>query len=82
MIRGLLLGGATAIGVRGDSTCIDDDAAVAVTERQIAVEDVKGIVGGDCSGVTLAMLSKAAAPNDMVMISPSATSPELSIRRG
>lgn len=75
---GLLLGGASVTGVRGDSTCINDNAAVAVTKHQITVEGINGIVGGDCSGVTLAMLANAAMPHDMVMISPSATSPALS----
>ena len=64
--------------VRGDSTCIDAGAAVAVAERQVTSDGVKGIVGGDCSGVTGAMLANVALPNGIVMISPSATSPALS----
>lgn len=75
---GLLLGGASVTGVRGDSTCIDASAAVAVAERQVTSDGVKGIVGGDCSGVTGAMLANVALPNGIVMISPSATSPALS----
>ncbi len=75
---GLLLGGTTVEGVRGDSTCIDAGAATAVAERLITSEGVKGIVGGDCSGVTGAMLANVAVPNGVVMISPSATSPALS----
>jgi branched-chain amino acid transport system substrate-binding protein len=39
---------------------------------------VKGIIGGDCSGVTGAVLQAVARPNGIVMISPSATSPALS----
>ncbi|MCU0853431.1 MAG: ABC transporter substrate-binding protein [Rhodobacteraceae bacterium] len=75
---GLLLGGTTIEAVRGDSTCIDAGAATAVAERQITSDGVKGIVGGDCSGVTGAMLANVAVPNGVVMISPSATSPALS----
>jgi branched-chain amino acid transport system substrate-binding protein len=75
---GLLLGGTTVESVRGDSTCIDAGAATAVAERQITADGVKGIVGGDCSGVTGAMLANVAVPNGVVMISPSATSPALS----
>jgi branched-chain amino acid transport system substrate-binding protein len=75
---GLLLGGTTVEGVRGDSTCIDAGAATAVAERLITSEGVKGIIGGDCSGVTNAMLTNVAVPNGVVMISPSATSPALS----
>jgi branched-chain amino acid transport system substrate-binding protein len=75
---GLLLNGTTIEAVRGDSTCIDAGAATAVAERQITSDGVKGIVGGDCSGVTGAMLANVAVPNGVVMISPSATSPALS----
>jgi branched-chain amino acid transport system substrate-binding protein len=75
---GLLLGGSTVEPVRGDSTCIDAGAATAVAERLITSDGVKGIVGGDCSGVTGAMLANVAVPNGIVMISPSATSPALS----
>jgi branched-chain amino acid transport system substrate-binding protein len=75
---GLLLGGTTVEAVRGDSTCIDAGAATAVAERQITSDGVKGIIGGDCSGVTGAMLANVAVPNGIVMISPSATSPALS----
>ena len=75
---GALLGGATVEGIRGDSTCIDSAAAVAATERLVTSDKVNGIVGGDCSGVTGAMLQNVARPNGLVMLSPSATSPALS----
>jgi branched-chain amino acid transport system substrate-binding protein len=75
---GLFLNGSTVTPVRGDSTCIDAGAATAAAERLITSDGVKGIVGGDCSGVTGAMLQNVAMPNGIVMISPSATSPALS----
>jgi branched-chain amino acid transport system substrate-binding protein len=75
---GLLLGGMKVTAITGDDTCIDAGAATAVAERLITSEGVKGIVGGDCSGVTGAMLTNVAVPNGIVMISPSATSPGLS----
>ncbi|MEX0318339.1 MAG: ABC transporter substrate-binding protein [Ruegeria sp.] len=75
---GLLLDSATVSAVRADSTCIDSGAATAAAERLITSDGVDGIVGGDCSGVTGAILSNVALPNGMVMISPSATSPALS----
>jgi branched-chain amino acid transport system substrate-binding protein len=75
---GQFLGGSTVTSVRGDSTCIDAGAATAAAERLITSDGVKGIVGGDCSGVTGAMLQNVAMPNGIVMISPSATSPALS----
>ncbi|WP_164658970.1 ABC transporter substrate-binding protein [Tropicibacter sp. Alg240-R139] len=75
---GLLLDAATVTPIRADSTCIDSGAATAAAERLITSDGVNGIVGGDCSGVTGAILSNVALPNGMVMISPSATSPALS----
>ena len=75
---GKLLGGMSVSAVRGDSTCIDAAAAVAVAERMITSDGVAGIVGAMCSGATNAMVTNVAVPNGMVMISPSATSPALS----
>ncbi|MEO1909567.1 MAG: ABC transporter substrate-binding protein [Paracoccus sp. (in: a-proteobacteria)] len=74
---GLLLDGTTVASVTGDSTCIDAAAATATVERLIAAEGVKGIMGGMCSGETIASLENVAKANGMVMISPSATSPAL-----
>ncbi len=59
---GLFLDGTTVAAVRADSTS----------------DGVVGILGGDCSGVTGAVLSNVAVPNGIAMISPSATSPALS----
>ncbi|MGJ5619192.1 ABC transporter substrate-binding protein [Sulfitobacter sp. MF3-043] len=73
---GMLLDGAKVTSIRADSGCIDNGLAVSGAERLIA-EGVNGIIGGDCSGVTGAMLQNVAIPNGMVMISPSATSPGL-----
>ena len=75
---GKLLGGASVVSVRADSTCIDSGAAQAAAERLITADGVKGIMGADCSGVTGAILQNVALPNGVVMISPSATSPGLS----
>ena len=75
---GALLGGLQVVSVRGDTTCIDSAVAVAAAERLVTAERVNAIVGGDCSGVTIAMLQNVAKPNGIVMISPSATSPALS----
>jgi len=75
---GALLGGAMVIAVRGDTTCIDSAAAIAATERLVTSDRINAIVGGDCSGVTTAMLQNVALANGIVMVSPSATSPALS----
>ena len=74
---GKLLGGATVTPSRADTGCIDNGLATSNGERMIA-DGVAGIIGGDCSGVTGAILQNVAIPNGMVMISPSATSPGLS----
>ncbi len=74
---GKFLGGSTMVPVRADSTCGDSAAGTAAAERLITSDQVKGIMGADCSGVTGAVLQNVARPNGMVMISPSATSPAL-----
>ncbi|MCB1341522.1 MAG: ABC transporter substrate-binding protein [Pseudooceanicola sp.] len=74
---GLLLDGAKVTSVRADSGCIDNGLATSNAEKMIA-DGVNGIIGGDCSGITGAVLQNVAIPNGMVMISPSATSPGLS----
>ncbi len=74
---GKLLDGSTIAPVVADNTCIDAAASVAAVER-IVSEGVKGIMGGMCSGETIASLEKVGVPNGIVMISPSATSPALS----
>jgi len=75
---GLFMGGSTVTGVRADTGCIDNALSISNAERLINAEGIAGLIGGDCSGVTGAILSNAAIPNGMVMISPSATSPALS----
>ncbi len=66
------------VSARADSTCVDAAAAQAAAERLVTAEAVKGIIGGDCSGVTRAVLQNVARPNGIVMVSPSASSPALS----
>ena len=75
---GKALNGWTFVSDRGDSTCIDSAAATTAAEKMVTADGVKGIIGGDCSGVTGAVLQNVARPNGMVMVSPSATSPALS----
>lgn len=74
---GKLLDAAKVTPMRADTGCIDNGLATSNAERLIA-DGINGLVGGDCSGVTGAILQNVAIPNGMVMISPSATSPGLS----
>ncbi len=75
---GEFLDGTKVSSVRGDSTCTDAAVATAAAQKMITSDKVAGILGGDCSGVTTAVLTNVAMPNGVVMISPSATSPALS----
>ncbi|SHL98123.1 amino acid/amide ABC transporter substrate-binding protein, HAAT family [Paracoccus solventivorans] len=74
---GKLLDGSTVTAVRADNTCTDAAASVAAVERLVTSDKVNGIMGGMCSGETIASLERVGVPNGMVMISPSATSPAL-----
>ncbi len=75
---GKALNGWNFVPVRADDTCGDSAAGTAAAERIVTADGVKGIMGGDCSGVTGAVLQNVARPNGIVMVSPSATSPALS----
>ena len=75
---GGILNGRKIVPVRGDTTCTDAAAATATTERLITSDKISAIGGGDCSGVTTAMLKNVAMAKGIVMVSPSATSPALS----
>jgi branched-chain amino acid transport system substrate-binding protein len=61
--------------VAADDTCATADTAVASADKLVNTEKVAGIVGGLCSGVTIAAANSVAIPAGVVMISPSATSP-------
>jgi branched-chain amino acid transport system substrate-binding protein len=74
---GGVLDGRQLVPVRGDSTCGDAAAGTAAAERLVTSDGIAAMVGGDCSGVTGAVLQNVARPNGVVMISPSATSPAL-----
>ncbi len=60
------------------STCVDAAAGTAAAERLVTADKVNAIIGGDCSGVTGAVLQNVARPNGIVMVSPAASSPALS----
>jgi branched-chain amino acid transport system substrate-binding protein len=75
---GKAINGWKFVSDRGDDTCTDAAAAQTAAEKMVTSDGVKGIIGGDCSGVTGAVLQNVARPNGMVMVSPSATSPALS----
>ena len=73
---GSLLDGKAITVIRADSTC-KDSAAASAAAKEIISQGVKAILGGVCSEVTETILSEAAVPNKIVMISPAATSASL-----
>ncbi len=74
--QGGILGGKLEMVV-GDDTCTDATSASNTADRLINTDKVAAIVGGMCSGVTIAVANTVAIPAGVVMISPSATSPAL-----
>ena len=74
---GKLLGGKSVSLVTGDSTCVDATVATTAAKRLIEAEEVSGIVGTICSGAATAVINNVAVPNEVVMISPTASSPAL-----
>ena len=52
---GAFMDGATVTPMRADSGCIDNGLATSNAERLIA-DGIAGLIGGDCSGVTGAVL--------------------------
>ena len=73
---GLLLNGETISIIKADSTCTDPDAAIIATERVIS-EGAKAIIGAVCPKITKAILLNSVIPNKVTMISPAATSFDL-----
>lgn len=74
---GLLLDGAKIVSVRGDDTCADAGSATAAAERLVNSERVAGILGPNCSGITVAITKNVTGNIGVVMISPVATSPAI-----
>jgi branched-chain amino acid transport system substrate-binding protein len=72
--QGGILDGQLSI-VSADSTCIDATAASNAADRMVNAENVTALVGPLCSGETIAAANSAAIPGNVVIVSPSATSP-------
>ena len=61
--------------VSADDGCSNTDLAVASADKLINTDKVSAIIGGLCSGVTIAAANSVAIPAGVLMLSPSATSP-------
>lgn len=73
---GGILGGRELELVVGDTQCAAQ-AAVDAATKAINIEQVVAIVGALCSGATIAAASNVGVPSSVVMVSPTATSPEI-----
>ena len=71
------INGSNITEVTGDDTCTTADAAVTAADKLVNTDKVLAIVGGLCSGVTIAVANSVAIPAGVVMVSPSATSPAI-----
>ena len=74
--QGGLLGGNNLVAVIGDSSCSQQGGTDAAN-KAVNVEGVVAMVGPYCSGATLAAANSVTVPAGVVLVSPSATSPEL-----
>lgn len=73
--QGGVLGG-KVVTVVGDSAC-NPQASVDAASKLINVEQVTAIFGAMCSGAHIAAVNSVAAPAGVVMVSGTATSPEV-----
>lgn len=72
--QGGILGGQTLELIAGDGAC-DSTTAANAADRLVNTEQVTAIVGGMCTGETIAGANNAGIPGNVVMISPSSTAP-------
>jgi len=72
--QGGILGGRTLNLVAADGAC-DSTTAANAADRLVNTEQVTAIVGGMCTGETIAGANNAGIPGNVVMISPSSTAP-------
>jgi branched-chain amino acid transport system substrate-binding protein len=75
--QGGILDGGILVMPSADTTCVDSSAATNGADRLINSENVTAIVGGLCSGATIAAANNVAVPASVVMISPASTSPAI-----
>jgi branched-chain amino acid transport system substrate-binding protein len=68
--------GSQATLVVGDGAC-EATRAVDAADRLVNVDGVAAIVGGMCSGASVAAANNAAVPGGVVMVSPASTAPSL-----
>lgn len=75
--QGGILGGQTLSMPSGDTACGDAAITQSSADRLVNSEGVTAIVGGLCSGATIAAANNIAVPAGVVMVSPASTSPAI-----
>jgi branched-chain amino acid transport system substrate-binding protein len=75
--QGGVLDGEKLVGITADDGCSPQVAADAAT-KLVNISQVIGAVGPWCSGALLAVANSATIPAGVLLISPAATSPEIS----
>ncbi|WP_428239908.1 ABC transporter substrate-binding protein [Gynuella sp.] len=75
--QGSLLDGQVMVMPTADTTCVDASAASNAGDRLVNSEKVVAVVGGLCSGATIAAANNAGIPGNVLMVSPASTSPAL-----
>jgi branched-chain amino acid transport system substrate-binding protein len=75
--QGGILDGQQMIMPSGDSTCSDVTAAVDAAAHLVEDENVLAIVGPLCSGAAISIYKNVTIPAGITVVSPSATSPEI-----
>lgn len=76
--QGGVLDGQKLVGIIADDGCSPQVAADAAT-KLVNVSGVIGVVGPWCSGALMAAANSATIPAGVILISPAATSPEISV---
>ena len=61
---GWLLGSNTIDVVEADSTCVDSDQAIIAADNLSGINNIVGIIGAACSGVTTAIINNVIAPKE------------------
>ena len=76
-VQGGILNGDILSMPSADTTCVDASAASNGADRLVNSDGVIAIVGGLCSGATIAAANNVAVPAGVTMVSPASTSPAL-----
>lgn len=75
--QGGILGGQKILFPNADTTCGDTAAAAAAAADLVTDQKVLALIGGVCSGATLAMAEQVVIPAGITLVSPASTAPAI-----